>query len=180
MTATPWLTEVPDIRLAPAIDIKDEHVKHFAVFGLWNALCDFGVGQFESDRIIRWFWRTAPTWAPQSSQAAFNAYARERVSDYVGYTRRRADAWGVIDRLFDKARGDGVTFKECIDAVVFLCPTQPFPTERYRENGKHVLIDRIDEYFDSRLVGVDRSAYDAATPLQGLRRAANKALKALG
>jgi len=42
-----------------------------------NQLRDFGVGQFESDRIISWYWRTSPTWAPQSSQAAFNSYARE-------------------------------------------------------------------------------------------------------
>lgn len=145
-----------DIRLAPAITITDEHVKTFAVYGLWQALCDFGVGQFESDRIIRWYYKTAPTWSPKPSQSAFNRYARERVSDYVGYTRRRADARGVIDRLFDRARWDRVTFDECIDAVTLLCPTQPF-SFGVVENRKVSIVDLTKRADSPRLLKVDAS-----------------------
>jgi len=148
-----------DVRLAPAITITDEHVKTFAVYGLWNALRDFGVGQFESDRIINWYWRTAPTWTPKASQSEFNRYARERVSDYVGYTRRRVDAWGIIDRLFDDARQSTVTLAQVVNAVTFLTKTEPFPFDfvenRAEHNREAAIVDLTKRADSPKLLKVD-------------------------
>jgi hypothetical protein len=149
--------DVPyEIRFAPAIDIDNEHVKTFAVCGLWDALCDFGVGQFESDRVIKWYWKTAPTWAPQKSQAEFNRYARERVSDFVGYSRRRADAWGVIDRLFDDARQGQVSLEQVVGAIEFLCPTAEFPFP-FIVNAETTLIDLTKRADSPKILKVDTS-----------------------
>ena len=143
-----------NVRLAPALQIANEHVKNFAVYGLWQALCDFGVGQFESDRIISWYWKTAPTWAPKASQSDFNRYARERVSDFVGYTRRRADAWSTIDRLFDAARQGTVTLAQVINAVTFLTKTEPFPFE-FVENRDVAIVDLTKRLDSPKLLKVD-------------------------
>jgi hypothetical protein len=159
-----------------AVDLQG-HVKEFAVKGLWGALKDFGCGDFEADAQISWFWRVAPTWAPQKSQADFNRYARERISDHVGYSRRRTIAWGVIDRLYDKAREDGVSFEEVIDAIRFLCPTQPFPTELCQENGRHVLIDLTKRDDSPKILKVDAEFWDVLQSLYPWERVENRIVK---
>jgi hypothetical protein len=148
--------ELASVRLAPALDISDEHVKDFAVRNLWSTLKDFGCGQFEADGHIEWFWKAARLWSPKNTQRDFDRYARERISDRVGYSRRQADAWGVIDRLFDKARYDGVTCEEVIKAVTFIVPTQPFPFEVF-ENDKIAIVDVTKRSDRPKLLKIDAS-----------------------
>jgi hypothetical protein len=60
------------------------------------------------------------------------------LSDKIGYTRKRNRAWGIVDALFEKE--SDVTFKEVIDALKFLVPTQQMTFETY-ENGEVTLVD---------------------------------------
>lgn len=159
-----------------AVDLQG-HVKEFAVKGLWDALKDFGCGDFEADAQIEWFWRVAPTWAPQKTQTDFNRYARERLSDHVGYSRRRAIAWGVIDRLYDRARQDGCTFEEVMSAIRFLCPTQPFPTELYQGNGRHVLVDLTKRGDAPKVLKVDSDFWVTLQALYPWERVENRIVK---
>ena len=59
---------------------NSEFIGTFAIFRLSRALADFDCGQFEQERCISWYWRTAWTWTPQGSQEEFNirSSARER------------------------------------------------------------------------------------------------------
>lgn len=159
-----------------AVDLQG-HVKEFAVKGLWDALKSFGCGDFEADAQISWFWRVAPTWAPQKSQADFNRYARERISDHVGYSRRRAIAWGVIDKLYDKAREDCVRFEEVMNAIRFLCPTQPFPIELCQQNGRHVLVDLTKRGDAPKVLKVDSEFWDVLQSLYPWERVQNRIIK---
>jgi hypothetical protein len=145
-----------DVRFAPAIDLKNEHIRTFLVFGLSRALDDFKVGKFEGSPVIDWYWQTAPTWPEKESQAAFDKYARARVSDKVGYDRRRSNAWSVVDQLFDKARFSTVTFEEVIAAITFLAPTQEFP-HPVIENRDFALIDLTKRSDSPKLLKVDAS-----------------------
>lgn len=109
---------------------------------LWRALEDFGCGPFEQSGVIDWYWRTAPTWPKKATtQIEFDKYARQRLADRVGYTRRYSDACSIIDRLYDKARGIGVEFSEVIDAIVFLAGPEVIAESRVQENGETTLID---------------------------------------
>ena len=135
---------------------NSEFIGTFAIFGLSRALADFDCGQFEQERCISWYWRTAWTWTPQGSQEEFNRYARRRVSDHVGYTKRRKDAWGTIDRLFDDARDQGVTFEQVIQAVTFLCPTQEMPYPVH-VNGSVTLVDLTKREDSPKILMIDTS-----------------------
>jgi hypothetical protein len=143
-----------EVRLAPAIDLDNEHIRTFLVFGLSRALEDFQCGKFESQPIIDWYWRTAPTWIEQPSQAAFDKYARARVSDKIGYDRRRSNAWSVVDQLFDKARFSTVTFSEVIAAITFLTPTEDCRVGII-ENDRFAILDVTKRSDSPKLLKVD-------------------------
>jgi hypothetical protein len=113
-------------------------IRDFALDGLWKALTDFGCGNFESLGFIEWYWRTSQNWPALGSQDTFNKYARERLSDKVGYTRRQFDAWNTIDRFFDK--GSDLTLNDVLDAVTFCSPTQAMPFDVDHAHPK-VLVD---------------------------------------
>jgi hypothetical protein len=143
------------IREAPALDCHNDFLKTFAIFKLSQVLADFGVGPFESDTVIRWFWKAARSWPAKKSQIEFDQYARARVSDYVGYTRKRLDAFNVIDRLFDKARFVGVTFDEVIDAVAFVSKSEPMPEGMVIENGTSALVDLTKRADSPKVLKID-------------------------
>jgi hypothetical protein len=168
-----------NVWMAPALErICNEHVTTFAFNGLWDALYDFGCGAFEADEYVRWFWRTAPTWKPKNSQAEFNTFARERLSDKVGYTRRRNKAWGVIDNLFYEAEEKGITFEQILDALRFLCPTEPmpFPTE---ERGGVTFIDVTQREDAPKILKVDTDFARLVVELYPWRREGNQLLKTI-
>lgn len=143
------------LRFSPALDCGDEFIKEFAIFGLLRTLEDFGVGPFEGARVAEWYWRVSRSWPRKQSQGEFNCYARARISDFVGYTRRRADAFHIVERLFDKARFMGTTLDEVIDAVTFLAKTEPLPAEMVFENGDVAIIDLTQRKDSPKLLKVD-------------------------
>jgi hypothetical protein len=141
-------------REAPLLDTS-EHLKTFAIFSLSNVLAEFGVGAFESDSVIRWFYQTAPTWPRKSTQIEFNKYARERVSDRVGYTRRRADACTIVDRLFDKAATLGATFDEVMDAITLLAKPEELPASMIDERGTETFVDLTKRADSPKVIRMD-------------------------
>ena len=143
-----------DIRLAPAINMSDEHIKDFAVRSLWSTLKGFQCGPFEATDHIEWFWKTAPTWRPTSTQKEFDVYARERISDHVGYTRKRADAWHLIDELFADTRYDDIGLDRIVKAITLLVPTEPFPFDVF-ENGKTSIVDLTKRSDSPKLLKID-------------------------
>ena len=167
-----------DVRLAPAIDVKNEHIRTFLVFGLSRALDDFKVGKFEGSPIIDWYWRTSPTWIEQPSQAAFDKYARARVSDKVGYDRRRSSAWSVVDQLFDKARFSTVTFSEVIAAITFLTPTQECPVGII-ENDRFAVLDVTKRSDSPKLLKVDVEFLPVLKTLYPWNREDDKIIKTI-
>jgi hypothetical protein len=154
---------------AAAIGVTDEYVRTFAVFGLWGALSDFGCGEFESDPHIRWYWKTASKWPTQQSQREFNAYARKRLADRVGHSRRTVDASTIVDRLFDKARVTSVTFEEVITAVTTLVPTEPFPFEVVT-NRKTASVDLTQRADSPKVLKVNLSFLPVLKRLYPFRR----------
>lgn len=129
-------------------------IREFAFDGLWRALTDFGCGPFEGTTYYDWYWRTSQNWPALGSQATFNTYARERLSDKVGYTRRQLDAWNVIDTYFDK--GSDLTLDDVLDAVAFCSPTQPLPKDKVFENDKVAVIDVTVRKGCDQFLKVDR------------------------
>jgi len=116
-----------------------EFLREFGINdGLWKALFDFRCGSFESDGFIRWYWRNAGHWTACKSQAEFNAVARRRLADKVGYTPRRNDALNVVSQFFDK--GQDLSFSDVLDAVTFCSPTEKMPFEVF-ENCEHAIVD---------------------------------------
>jgi hypothetical protein len=130
-----------------------EFIREFALNGLWKALTDFFCGPFEASRHIEFYWRRAESWRPFESQAAFNAYARERLADEVGYTRRRLEAHNVIARFFDK--GDELKLDDVLDAVTFCSPTKPMPHAVY-ENLTTAIIDVTKRVGDDKFLKVEK------------------------
>ena len=131
-------------------------IKEFLMRGIYRTLLDFDCGEYESSRFIQWFVEKSRFWAIQESQAAFNAYARERLSDRVGYTRRKLDAFHVIDQYFDK--GYDLTFDDVIAAVHFCAPQEAISHEVFYNEGS-VIIDlpRQPRQKKDRLLKVDET-----------------------
>ncbi len=140
------------LRFAPGIN-AEEHIKEFAVFGLAQALGDFGVGSFEGTGVVEWYWKQSRSWPRKETQNEFNKFARARISDYVGNTRRRGDAFHVVGSLFDRARFLGTTFDEIVDAVAFLAKSEPIPPEKIVETT--ALIDLTRRKDSPKLLKVD-------------------------
>lgn len=128
-------------------------IREFLLNGLWKALTDFSCGPFEASRHIEWFVRRAESWRPFKSQTAFNAYARERLADEVGYTRRRLEAHNVIARYFDK--GDDLKLDDVLDAVSFCSPTKPMPHPVF-ENLTTAIIDLTKRAGDDKFLKVEK------------------------
>ena len=143
-----------EVRQAPAIDCHDMHVKTFAMDGFLRAAQEFGVGPFEMATLAEWYWRTAPTWPAKATQPEFDRYARARVSDKVGYSRKRADAFSMVDRLFDKARFNGVTLTEILDAVSVLTKHEEMPWPVI-ENGSTSLVGVTKRSDNPKILKVD-------------------------
>lgn len=114
-------------------------IREFAVKGLWKALTDFQCGEFEAASFISHFWEASRFWPAKNSQSDFNAYARDRISDKVGYTRRRNDALHVINRYFDKE--NLLTLDDVIEAIAFCAPTKPIPDEIVFKGKEAVIVD---------------------------------------
>jgi hypothetical protein len=162
-------------REAPLLSCSDEHIRTFAVFGLSTALAEFGVGNFEADAVIKWYWQQAPSWARRGSQEEFNRYARARVSDRVGYTRRKADASFAIDRLFDAAKDFGVTFDEIVDSISFLVKPTVMPS--VVENGDSALIDLTKRSDSPKILKVDATFLPTLRKLYPVEREDDVVLK---
>jgi hypothetical protein len=157
-TATEWADQDWEtLRFAPAIGCADEYIKDFAIFGFGRTLEDFSVGAFEGSTVAAWYWKASRFWPRKGSQSEFNKYARARISDFVGYTRRRGDAFHVVDRLFDKARFLGTTLEEVINAVTFLSPTKLLPSGTVHENGDgdSALVDLTRRKDSPKLLKID-------------------------
>jgi hypothetical protein len=155
-----WIPE-PDIEVIrpqlPALTYPDAFVSNFAIFRLHFVLADFGVGQFEGETVIKWFWKTAGTWPNQPSQESFDRYARRRIADHVGYTRRYLDACSVVGRLYDKAHEDGVTFNEVMEAIEFLAKPEEIPVSSIFTNGDRAILDLTKRTDFPKLIKVDTS-----------------------
>lgn len=113
-------------------------IKTFLVARIYPTLTEFSCGDFETSRFIEWFCEASRFWPEKKSQAEFDAYARERLSDKVGFTRRKQDAFNILDRFFDK--GDDLTFDDIIAAIRFCSKPELMPHE-VQHNGEVCIID---------------------------------------
>jgi hypothetical protein len=113
-------------------------IRTFLIGRLYPTLTEFECGDFESSRFIQWFCEASRFWPARKSQAEFDAYARQRLKDKVGYSRRQQDAFNVIDRYFDK--GDLLAFDDIVAAVHFCAKPEVMPHAVYH-NGDVALID---------------------------------------
>lgn len=147
----------PSPRMTPPV-VRD-YAKTFAIFGLAKTLDDFGIGSFEQTKVIEWFWRNSSQWHAQTSQEAFNKYARARISDFVGYSRRRQASFGIVDKLFDRAKFNEVTLPEVLDAVTFLTKTQAIPPGMVVENGDVTIVDLTLRADSPKLLKVDKDFF---------------------
>jgi hypothetical protein len=153
-----------------------EFIREFGMNGLWKSLNDFGCGPFESSRFIEWFWRRSESWRPFKSQTAFTAYARERVSDEVGYTRRKLDAENTVARYFDK--GDNLTFEDVMTAVTFCGPTQPMPYEVF-ENEKTAIVDVTRRAGDDKFLKIEKIFLPTLVRLYPWERRESRVIKTI-
>lgn len=166
------------LRFAPAID-AEEFVKEFAVFGLARCLEDFGVGSFEGNGIAEWFWKTARSWPRKATQSEFNKYARARISDHVGFSRKRADACFVVNSLFDKARFQHVDLDQIVDAIVFLSKTEPIPSEKIIGNGTTTLLDLTRRTDSPKVLKVGADFFPVLQRLYPFERVDDAVVKSL-
>jgi hypothetical protein len=113
-------------------------IRTFLIGKMYPTLTEFECGDFESSRFIQWFCEASRFWPVKSSQAEFDAYARQRLKDKVGYSRRQQDAFNIIDRYFDK--GDLLTFDDIVAAVHF-CAKQESCPHGVMYNGDTVIVD---------------------------------------
>jgi hypothetical protein len=150
-------------------------IRTFAVPGLWNALMDFQCGDFEAAKYVDWYWHTASRWPAKKSQADFNAYARDRVADKVGYTRKQADAFNVIDRFFDK--GEDLTLDDVLSAVTFCAPPQKFPDGAVFKNDRVVMIDLTQRSGHDKFLKVDAEFFPILERLYPFERRGDKVIK---
>ena len=131
-------------------------IRVFLMDKIYSTLTEFECGDFEASRFIKWFCEASRFWPEKKSQAEFDAYARERLSDKVGWSRRQQDAFNVIDRYFDK--GDTLTLDDIIAAVHFCAKPEPMPL-KIVHNADAVIIDlpRQSRQKKDRLLKVDAS-----------------------
>jgi len=129
-------------------------IRTFLVARIYSTLTEFECGDFESSRFIQWFCEASRFWPEKKSQAEFDAYARERLSDKVGWSRRQQNAFNVIDRYFDK--GDTLTLDDIIAAVHFCAKPEPMP-HKIVHNADAVIVDlpRQSRQKKDRLLKVD-------------------------
>jgi hypothetical protein len=129
-------------------------IRTFLVNKIYPTLVDFDCGDFESSRFIEWFCETSRFWPEKKSQAEFDVYARERLSDKVGFTRRKQDAFNVIAKYFDK--GDDLTFEDIVAAVHFCAKREKVP-HKIVHNADAVIVDlpRQPKQKKDRLLKVD-------------------------
>jgi hypothetical protein len=113
-------------------------IREFLISKLNRTLLDFECSEFESSRFIQWFYTVCRFWPEKKSQEDFDRYARERLSDKVGYTRRRADAFKIIDQYFDK--GDLLNFDDIVAAVHFCAKPEKIPHGVFH-NGDAAIVD---------------------------------------
>lgn len=171
--------DVSFIRFPATVKGAHQFAQNFAFGGLLKVIEDFGIGNYEAGQVIEWFWKASRLWAPQASQAAFNSYARARIDDHVRYSRRRGDAFHLIDALFDKARFNQLNFSEVIDAIAFLAPTKPLPEGRVTEVGDVTLIDLTLRKDSPKILRVDSAFFPTLKRLYPFRRVDDVILKDL-
>jgi hypothetical protein len=147
-----------------------EHAENFVFGGLTKVLEDFGIGSFEAGQIIEWYLKACRLWAPQENQRAFNAYAKARIDDHLRYSRRRGDAWHIVDGLFYKARFNRLEFTEVIDALTFLVPTQPLPEGIVTEDGDVTRVDLTLRADSPKVLRIDSTFLPTLKRLYPFRR----------
>jgi hypothetical protein len=113
-------------------------IRTFLMERIHQTLTEFECGDFESSRFIEWFCEASRFWPEKKSQAEFDAYARERLSDKVGFTRRKQDAFNILDRFFDK--GDDLTLDDIIAAIRF-CAKPGMMPHAVQHNAEVCIID---------------------------------------
>jgi hypothetical protein len=150
-------------------------IKDFAVRSLWRTLAEFQCGEFEAAKYVQFFWDQSRFWAPQASQAKFDAAARARLDDKIRYSRRRADAWHVIDQYFDKQ--NLLTLDDVVAAVTFCSPTAPIPSERVFTNAGTVIVDMTKRKGMDRFLKVDTEFFPILERLYPFERRGDKVIK---
>jgi hypothetical protein len=145
---------IPDVRFAPALkpDVS-KFAKDFLVKGLYETLIEFGCGPFELDAHIDWFWHEHKFWKA-TTFAEFVTVARKRLSDRLGYTKRRNVAATTVARLFDKALYMPVTLDDVVHSLTVLAPTQKMPNEVFA-NDRAAIVDVTSRPSSPRLLKVE-------------------------
>jgi hypothetical protein len=149
-------------------------ITEFAVRGLWKALTDFECGEFEGASFIKFYWEASRFWPPRKSQAEFNSYARDRISDKVGYTRRRNDAFHIIERYFDKE--NLLTLNDVIEAVAFCSPTKPIPEGLVFKGTASVIVD-LSKRRGDKFLKVDAEFFPILERLYPFERRDDRVIK---
>lgn len=150
-------------------------IRDFAVRSLWRTLTEFQCGEFEAAKYVSWFWEQSRFWAPQVSQAKFDAMARARLDDKIRYTRRRADAWHCIDKYFDKQ--NSLTLDDVVEAVAVCSPTEPIPDERVFRNAGTVIVDMTKRRGLDKFLKVDAEFFPTLERLYPFERRGDKVIK---
>jgi hypothetical protein len=153
-------------------------IRTFLIENIHQTLTEFECGDFESSRFIEWFCEASRFWPTQKSQAAFNAYARARLSDKVGWTRRQRDAFNVIDTYFD--RGYDLTFDDVISAVHFCAKPEKMP-HKIIHNADAVIVDlpRQSKQKKDRLLKVDATFWPTLELLYPWKRVEDTVVKSV-
>jgi hypothetical protein len=142
------------------MNANTQFIRVFLMDKITQTLRDFGCGDFESSRFIQWFCEASRFWPEKKSQEEFDRYARERLSDKVGYTRRQHDAFNILDQYFGKE--DLLAFEDIIAAIHFCSPQELVPHTVFRnEVTGDVIVDlpRQPKQKKDRLLKVDAALW---------------------
>jgi hypothetical protein len=166
------------IRLAPALqpDVSN-FAKDFLVAGLHNTLVEYGCGPFETDAHIEWYWKESKFWKA-ATYPEFVAVARKKLSDRLGYTKRRNEAATTIARLFDRAMYMQVNLDDVIAAVNTLAPTEPMPN-KFIENDAYAIVDVTLRESSPRVLRVERDFLPMLERLYPWRRDDDRVVKTI-
>jgi hypothetical protein len=178
MTSNPFAFATYDIRKARLLqpDVS-KFAKDFLVAGLHNTLVEYGCGPYEVDAHIDWYWRESKCWKA-AAYPEFVALARKKLSDRVGYTRRRREAETTVAKLYDKAMYMPVEFDDVIAAINFLAPSQPMPN-KFIENEGYSIVDVTLRESSPRVMRVERDFLPTLERLFPWRRDEDRIVKAI-
>jgi len=177
-TTSPHPFFVPDVRFAPALknDVS-QFVKDFLVAGLHNTLVEYGCGPFEIDAHIEWYWKESKFWRA-ATYPEFVTVARKKLSDRLGYTKRRNEAATTVARLFDKAMYMQVSIDDVVAAVNTLAPTEPMPNEIFT-NEHAAIVDVTSRPTTPRLLKVEADFLSTLQKLYPWRREDDRIVKSI-